>query len=80
MMKIRVSGISKLLNLGEHYIQQINLLSLDIRFQSSPTHRIAFGHSDPGLTLKVYAHLMPSSRERAREALDQALRPQDEEG
>ncbi|MGA5602597.1 tyrosine-type recombinase/integrase [Streptomyces griseoincarnatus] len=24
------------------------------------------GHSDPGLTLKVYAHLMPSSRERAR--------------
>lgn len=22
------------------------------------------GHSDPGLTLRVYAHLMPSSRER----------------
>ncbi|WP_435595593.1 tyrosine-type recombinase/integrase [Streptomyces albogriseolus] len=34
------------------------------------------GHSDPGLTLKVYAHLMPSSRERARKALGQALRPQ----
>ncbi|MGW3710012.1 tyrosine-type recombinase/integrase [Streptomyces albogriseolus] len=37
------------------------------------------GHSDPGLTLKVYAHLMPSSRERARKALGQALRPQDPE-
>ncbi|MFJ9664277.1 tyrosine-type recombinase/integrase [Streptomyces sp. NPDC101219] len=34
------------------------------------------GHSDPGLTLKVYAHLMPSSRERARKAVGQALRPQ----
>lgn len=35
------------------------------------------GHSDPGLTLKVYAHLMPSSRERARKALGPALRPED---
>lgn len=34
------------------------------------------GHSDPGLTLKLYAHLMPSSRDRARKALGQALRPQ----
>lgn len=33
------------------------------------------GHSDPGLTLKAYAHLMPSSRDRARKALGQALRP-----
>ncbi|WP_030691178.1 tyrosine-type recombinase/integrase [Streptomyces globisporus] len=35
------------------------------------------GHSDPGLTLKVYAHLMPSSRDRARLALGRALRPDD---
>ncbi|MFE1204115.1 tyrosine-type recombinase/integrase [Streptomyces sp. NPDC058762] len=35
------------------------------------------GHSDPGLTLKVYAHLMPSSRERARKALGEALRPRE---
>ncbi|MFI1450563.1 site-specific integrase [Streptomyces virginiae] len=27
------------------------------------------GHSDPGLTLRVYAHLMPSSRERTRQAV-----------
>ncbi|CAL9547722.1 hypothetical protein SUDANB1_04362 [Streptomyces sp. enrichment culture] len=38
------------------------------------------GHSDPGLTLKVYAHLMPSSRGRARKALGKALRPQDPKG
>lgn len=35
------------------------------------------GHSDPGLTLKVYAHLMPSSRDRARKALGEALKPHD---
>jgi integrase len=33
------------------------------------------GHSDPGLTLRVYAHLMPSSQERTRKAVDQVLLP-----
>jgi integrase len=27
------------------------------------------GHSDPGLTLRVYAHLMPTSKERTRKAV-----------
>ncbi|KIZ13709.1 tyrosine-type recombinase/integrase [Streptomyces natalensis] len=27
------------------------------------------GHSDPGLTLRVYAHLMPSSQERTKKAI-----------
>ncbi|MFF1714760.1 tyrosine-type recombinase/integrase [Streptomyces sp. NPDC058268] len=31
------------------------------------------GHADPGLTLRVYAHLMPDSRERARRAIDQVF-------
>ncbi|MFE1295508.1 tyrosine-type recombinase/integrase [Streptomyces sp. NPDC058731] len=31
------------------------------------------GHSDPGLTLRVYAHLMPSSQERTRKAVDAIL-------
>ncbi|WP_437097564.1 tyrosine-type recombinase/integrase [Streptomyces longwoodensis] len=31
------------------------------------------GHSDPGLTLRVYAHLMPSSQTRARVAIDAVL-------
>lgn len=35
------------------------------------------GHSDPGLTLRVYAHLMPSSTERARKAIAAAYNPQD---
>lgn len=32
------------------------------------------GHSDPSMTLRVYAHLMPSSSERARRALDDVFR------
>ncbi|MFE4952622.1 tyrosine-type recombinase/integrase [Streptomyces sp. NPDC056653] len=28
------------------------------------------GHADPGLTLRVYSHLMSDSRERARRAID----------
>lgn len=31
------------------------------------------GHSDPGFTLRVYAHLMPHSDERTRVAVDQAF-------
>ncbi|MFE6189577.1 tyrosine-type recombinase/integrase [Streptomyces sp. NPDC056465] len=31
------------------------------------------GHTDPALTLRVYAHLMPSSQERTRKAVDSAL-------
>ncbi|MFJ4633194.1 tyrosine-type recombinase/integrase [Streptomyces sp. NPDC088847] len=32
------------------------------------------GHSDPGLTLRVYAHLMPDSKERSKRAIDVVLR------
>ena len=31
------------------------------------------GHADPGFTLRVYTHLIPSSEERARDAVDRAL-------
>ena len=31
------------------------------------------GHSDPGFTLRTYTHLMPSSSERTRDAVDAAF-------
>jgi integrase len=31
------------------------------------------GHSNPGFTLRVYTHLMPSSEERTRKAIDNLL-------
>lgn len=33
------------------------------------------GHTDPALTLRVYAHLMPSSQERTRKTVDGVLSP-----
>lgn len=33
------------------------------------------GHSDPGFTLRTYTHLMPSSKDRTRKAVDGALLP-----
>lgn len=32
------------------------------------------GHSDPGFTLRTYTHLVPSSYERARSAIDGVLK------
>jgi integrase len=31
------------------------------------------GHSDPGFTLRVYCHLMPSSEDKTRRAVDRAF-------
>ncbi|MEV0148136.1 MULTISPECIES: tyrosine-type recombinase/integrase [unclassified Nonomuraea] len=31
------------------------------------------GHADPGFTLRVYAHMMPGSHDRARQAIDNRL-------
>ena len=33
------------------------------------------GHSDPGFTLRTYTHLMPSSEERTRRAVDGVFGP-----
>jgi hypothetical protein len=33
------------------------------------------GHSDPGYLLRVYTHLMPTSEERARTAIDGLFNP-----
>jgi integrase len=37
------------------------------------------GHSDPGFTLRTYTHLMPSTEDRARHAIDRALMMADED-
>jgi len=35
------------------------------------------GHSDPGFTLRTYTHLLPSSHERTRRAIDGFLGSED---
>ena len=31
------------------------------------------GHSDPGFTLRIYTHLLPTSEDRTRRAIDHAF-------
>jgi integrase len=31
------------------------------------------GHADPGFTLRTYTHLMPTTEDRARQAIERAL-------
>ena len=38
------------------------------------------GHADPGFTLRTYTHLMPTSAERTRRAVDSVLRSGHDEG
>jgi site-specific recombinase XerD len=33
------------------------------------------GHGDPGFTLRVYTHLMPSSHDKSRKAVDRLFKP-----
>jgi integrase len=33
------------------------------------------GHTDPGFTLRTYTHLLPSSHEQARRAVDSVFKP-----
>ncbi|WP_202919233.1 hypothetical protein [Saccharothrix deserti] len=33
------------------------------------------GHHDPGYTIKIYTHLVPSSHKRARLAVDRVFKP-----
>jgi integrase len=37
------------------------------------------GHTDPGFTLRIYAHLMPDAADRARKAMDMFFRAADSE-
>ena len=35
------------------------------------------GHADPAFTLRVYAHLLPSSHDRARQVTKRSVHPYD---
>jgi integrase len=37
------------------------------------------GHADPGFTLRTYTHLLPSSHEQARRAMDSIFKPRQPE-
>ncbi len=58
---------------GMHALRHFYASALLDAGESIKAVSVYLGHSDPGLTLRVYAHLMPSSRERTRRAVDAIL-------
>ncbi|WP_197698263.1 site-specific integrase [Micromonospora viridifaciens] len=41
--------------------------------ESIKARSLYLGHADPGFTLRVYTHLLPSSEDRTRRATDAAV-------
>jgi integrase len=59
---------------GTHALRHFYASVLLDRGESIKAVSEYLGHADPGFTLRVYTHLMPSSEERSRQAIDSALR------
>jgi integrase len=69
LANVRENGMHAL----RHYYASVLLVGgVDIRALSE-----YLGHHDPAFTLRIYAHLMPGSEDRARQAVEAALAAQD---
>ncbi len=55
---------------GMHALRHLYASALIDAGESASAVAEYLGHADPGFTLRVYAHLFPSSEDRARRAID----------
>lgn len=70
---LRAAGVDPTRANGMHALRHFYA---SVRLESGTSIRALaeyLGHADPGFTLRVYTHLMPSSEDRARQAVDDAL-------
>ena len=58
---------------GMHALRHFYASALIDAGESASAVAEYLGHADPGFTLRVYAHLFPSSEDRARRAIDAAF-------
>jgi integrase len=73
---LRAAGIDPFRASGMHALRHFYASVLLDAGESIKALSEYLGHSDPGFTLRTYTHLMPSSEERTRKAIDQILSPQ----
>lgn len=71
---LRAAGVDPTRENGMHALRHFYASVLLDAGESIRALADYLGHSDPGFTLRVYTHLMPSSEDRARTAMDSALR------
>lgn len=70
---LRVAGVEPTRANGMHALRHFYA---SVQLESGTSIRALaeyLGHSDPGFTLRIYTHLMPSSEDRARQAVDAVL-------
>lgn len=64
------AGITPTSSTGMHALRHFYASALLDAGESVRALATYLGHSDPGFTLRVYTHLMPSSDDRTRRAID----------
>jgi integrase len=77
---IRASGIEDSRQNGMHVLRHTYASVLLDAGENIKALAAYLGHSDPGFTLRVYTHLLPTSEDRTRRAIDQAFRDDPEPG
>jgi integrase len=70
---IRAAGIPDSRHNGMHALRHTYASVLLDAGESIKALASYLGHSDPGFTLRVYTHLLPSSENRTRRAIDEAF-------
>jgi integrase len=71
---VTAAGIVPTRSTGMHALHHFYASALLDAGESIKALAAYLGHSDPGFTLRVYTHLMPSSEERTRRAIDDLFR------
>ncbi|MFU8873056.1 tyrosine-type recombinase/integrase [Micromonospora sp. SL4-19] len=67
---VRAAGMVSSRSTGMHALRHFYASALLDAGESIKALASYLGHTDPGFTLRVYTHLMPSSEERTRQAID----------
>jgi integrase len=70
---IRAAGIEDDRRNGMHVLRHTYASVLLDAGESIEALSLYLGHADPGFTLRVYTHLLPSSEDRTRRAIDRAF-------
>lgn len=70
---IRAAGIEDTRQNGMHVLRPTYASVLLDAGESIKALSLHLGHADPGFTLRVYTHLLPSSEDRTRRAIDADL-------
>jgi integrase len=70
---IRATGLDDYRRNGMHVLRHTYASVLLDAGESIKALSSYLGHTDPGFTLRVYTHLLPTSEDRTRRAIDRAF-------